>query len=66
MMHEIIDPNFIHSTAEEIDAMKAAMNGHASQTLEEIRISSELLADKDDGELHQIALDSGYTFNQHD
>ena len=59
-MHIIIDPDFISSSQAEIDAMKPAMSGKGAQTLDEVRTSQELLSDKEDGELHQIALDAGY------
>ena len=65
-MHTIINPNFVHSSADEIDAMQTAMSGYASRTLDEIRSASALLADKEDGELHQIALDSGYLMGHYD
>ena len=64
-MHTIIDPDFIVSSQAEIDAMKAAMSGNGAQTLDEIRTSQELLSDKEDGELHQIALDAGYKVAVH-
>lgn len=61
MSHTIVNPEFIHSSASDIELMQSYMATRATSTIEAIKEGIDEFSELEDNEISQIAQDAGYT-----